>query len=372
MGTTAVGPRTKKGFAGISIALLNPNSKRPFRIRDKPAAYTFSRDRQAVLLPSPLLFSPRMSQFPYRTQGTHRGDGSGGLKVPQIMQKLIDQPANSLRLACKDIQRLYVNVAWILLLLGNAEDVIKAPDLEGTETPYTSGYTTLVMAGAQRISPIYGGDSSNLPHFDTFKYLLKCGAPVDLPDIVGYTVLIHGTMHWMLKRTGDSKPMYNDACDHCSKRDTSLKICGQCHTVLQIALAYTQAKLPQGYHDDAQAFLRRAPHQHLPTAKFSRDVMDIPAADTADTPAAHHRARIENNMLHILHMPSDIGGSNEDSVLLPTEKEDASAREKLSAIDKKIRKTSIYGTVTIVPIDYLDHIMSGARTVVFKLNNWNL
>ncbi|KAF9020430.1 hypothetical protein BDZ89DRAFT_1203585 [Hymenopellis radicata] len=326
-----------------------------------------------------------MSQFLYQqasTQNTHRGDGSGGLKVPKEMQKLIDQPAKFLTLGMQGqrLRHLYVDnsrtfnasmLTWFgyCCYWGRAEDVIKAveagtaPDLEGTETPYKFGYISLVMAGAQRIRPLHGGDSSNLPHFEALKYLVKCGASVDLPDIVGYTALSHGTMQlppielcrfllqsganpnhqdrfgsvpllnafmknsipaidllmefgadlkcgpevtatvqrWMRKRTGNAKPMDTDACDHCSKRDTSLKICSQCHTVRYCSTTCQRSHWPAhkpNCHKGSTVTLKPfydARHKLFPTAKFARDAMDIPAPET---PAAHHRgARTPRNLL---------------------------------------------------------------------------
>ncbi|KAF8964579.1 ankyrin repeat-containing domain protein [Flammula alnicola] len=62
----------------------------------------------------------------------------------------------------------------------------RAPDLEGTETPFEFGYATLVVAGAQRVQ--YDGTTK---HMDVLKYLISCGLPVDVPDIAGLTALYH-------------------------------------------------------------------------------------------------------------------------------------------------------------------------------------
>ncbi|PBK89282.1 hypothetical protein ARMGADRAFT_935781 [Armillaria gallica] len=83
--------------------------------------------------------------------------------------------------------------------LGDYDKVVKevesgdAPDLEGTETPYKFGYLTIVVFGAQRLQ------IPNPLHIKLLKYLISCGAPVDLPDIAGYTALSHGTMNHLAK-----------------------------------------------------------------------------------------------------------------------------------------------------------------------------
>ncbi|KAK0245175.1 hypothetical protein EDD85DRAFT_758570 [Armillaria nabsnona] len=83
--------------------------------------------------------------------------------------------------------------------LGDYDEVVKevesgdAPDLEGTETPYKFGYLTIVVSGSQRLQ------IPNPLHVEVLKYLITHGAPVDLPDITGYTALSHGTMNHMAK-----------------------------------------------------------------------------------------------------------------------------------------------------------------------------
>ncbi|KDQ50586.1 hypothetical protein JAAARDRAFT_141723 [Jaapia argillacea MUCL 33604] len=68
-----------------------------------------------------------------------------------------------------------------------------APDLTGSETPFKFGYGSLVVFGAQRLraSPDV---KPHLKHFETLRYLLSCGLPPDVPDIVGSTALHHATM----------------------------------------------------------------------------------------------------------------------------------------------------------------------------------
>ncbi|PBK64145.1 ankyrin [Armillaria solidipes] len=83
--------------------------------------------------------------------------------------------------------------------LGDYDKVVKevesgdTPDLEGTETLYRFGYLTIVVSGAQRLQ------IPNPLHIKLLKYLISRGAPVDLPDIAGYTALSHGTMNHLAK-----------------------------------------------------------------------------------------------------------------------------------------------------------------------------
>ncbi|KAF8894160.1 hypothetical protein CPB85DRAFT_1377775 [Mucidula mucida] len=270
-----------------------------------------------------------MSQFLYTqasTQRTHRGDCTGGLKNSRTFNASV--------------------LTWFgyCCYWGRVEDVIKtveagtAPDLEGTETPYKFNHVTLVIAGAQRIRPIYGGDSSNLPHFDTLKYFVKCSAPVDLPDIVA---LSHGTMHVprielcrFLLQSG-ANPNHQDRfgavpllnafmknsisaidllmefgadveiadADGVTPRNFQLK-CGPEVTATPMPYCSTACQRSHwpthkpNCHKCTTVTLKPfydARHTQLfPTAKFARDVMDIPAPDT---PAAHHcGARTPRNL----------------------------------------------------------------------------
>ncbi|KAK7028323.1 hypothetical protein R3P38DRAFT_2935392 [Favolaschia claudopus] len=65
-----------------------------------------------------------------------------------------------------------------------------APDLEGTETPFKTGYASFVVLGAQRMSQ---GPPGSMRHLDTLKYLFSKGLPPDVEDITGYTALHHAT-----------------------------------------------------------------------------------------------------------------------------------------------------------------------------------
>lgn len=71
-----------------------------------------------------------------------------------------------------------------------------APDLTGTETPYKFGYATIVVSGAQRVEIVQPSGTTTKPdHISVLKYLLSCGTPPDVEDIVGYTALHHATMN---------------------------------------------------------------------------------------------------------------------------------------------------------------------------------
>ncbi|TRM63629.1 ankyrin repeat-containing domain protein [Schizophyllum amplum] len=76
-------------------------------------------------------------------------------------------------------------------LVKQAVESGNAPDIEGTETPYEFGYITLTVSGGQRVQT-YGKKDR---HDETLRYLFSVGAPVDLPDIAGYTALQHVTMN---------------------------------------------------------------------------------------------------------------------------------------------------------------------------------
>jgi len=65
-----------------------------------------------------------------------------------------------------------------------------APDLCGHETAYEHGYLTLTVSGRSRITVA----PFPCQHADIARCLIKSGAPVDLPDIAGYTALGHATI----------------------------------------------------------------------------------------------------------------------------------------------------------------------------------
>ncbi|KAK7677857.1 hypothetical protein QCA50_019169 [Cerrena zonata] len=62
----------------------------------------------------------------------------------------------------------------------------QAPPLSNRETPFQTGYVSLVILGAQRLA---GGP--NINHEGTLEYLLRKGCPVDSEDITGLTALHH-------------------------------------------------------------------------------------------------------------------------------------------------------------------------------------
>ncbi|KAK0446554.1 uncharacterized protein EV420DRAFT_894181 [Desarmillaria tabescens] len=155
-----------------------------------------------------------MSQFRIivsPTKSTHRGDGSGGLSVTKRMREILDQPGYlSCEMGGQTLRELYngrsssfdpreLTYFGLCCYLGDYDKVVKevesgdAPDLEGTETPYKFGYLTIVVSGAQRL------ETSDPQHIKVLKYLISRGAPVDLPDITGYTALSHGTMNHLAK-----------------------------------------------------------------------------------------------------------------------------------------------------------------------------
>ncbi|KAH9850149.1 ankyrin [Lenzites betulinus] len=69
----------------------------------------------------------------------------------------------------------------------DAVESANAPDILGHETPFQYGYALLTVHGSYRVR---GGPPAT-DHAATLKYLLECGAPPDIPDIVGYTALHH-------------------------------------------------------------------------------------------------------------------------------------------------------------------------------------
>ncbi|KAI9065998.1 ankyrin [Trametes sanguinea] len=68
-----------------------------------------------------------------------------------------------------------------------------APDLLGTETPYSFGYAALAAYGAQRLVSL--SEATHFDHSGTLSYLLSQGAPPDTPDVLGYTALHHTCSH---------------------------------------------------------------------------------------------------------------------------------------------------------------------------------
>ncbi|KAL1675985.1 ankyrin repeat-containing domain protein [Schizophyllum commune] len=127
------------------------------------------------------------------------------------MQSIIQQPGYlSIAKGGQTLRELYVdNSAYfdsrklttfgLYCYMGEVECVRRAvesgnaPDIEGTETPYRFGYITLTVSGGQRLEG--ARSSGSYKHAATLTYLLSVGAPVDKPDIAGYTALQHVTMN---------------------------------------------------------------------------------------------------------------------------------------------------------------------------------
>ncbi|GLB45723.1 putative ankyrin repeats [Lyophyllum shimeji] len=128
----------------------------------------------------------------------------GGLTVTQEMRDILKQPGFiKLAKGGQRLRNLYVDQSMhfqaarlsyfgLCCYVGQLDAVReqvengRAPDLEGTETPYQFGYATLVVAGAQRVEP-----NPTTRHLDVLQYLLSRGLPVDVPDIAGLTALHH-------------------------------------------------------------------------------------------------------------------------------------------------------------------------------------
>jgi hypothetical protein len=68
----------------------------------------------------------------------------------------------------------------------------RAPDITGTETAFKISYISIVVLGAQRLTPAPG--TLPLDHVSAIKYLISAGAPIDKEDIVGITSLHIATL----------------------------------------------------------------------------------------------------------------------------------------------------------------------------------
>ncbi|KAK7028322.1 hypothetical protein R3P38DRAFT_2935379 [Favolaschia claudopus] len=133
---------------------------------------------------------------------------NGGLSVSPEMQKLIAQPGyiteekggETMRelyragSAGLDVQKLS---PFAFAVFTGQFDFVRAavergtaPDLEGTETPYKTGYASFLILGSQRMT---AGPPSGMRHLETLKYLFSKGLPPDVEDIAGYTALHHLT-----------------------------------------------------------------------------------------------------------------------------------------------------------------------------------
>ncbi|KAJ7675485.1 ankyrin repeat-containing domain protein [Mycena rosella] len=133
---------------------------------------------------------------------------NGGLSVSRQMREILAKPGyipsnkggqrlrDLYRAASLDFNPLALSPFALSVFTGHL-DLVKeavdkgaAPDLMGTETPFKSGYATLVILGAQRIEE---GPPGSLRHLETLKYLFSKGLPPDVEDIVGFTALHHAT-----------------------------------------------------------------------------------------------------------------------------------------------------------------------------------
>ncbi|KAJ6516747.1 ankyrin repeat-containing domain protein [Mycena vitilis] len=133
---------------------------------------------------------------------------NGGLSVSREMNAILSQPGyistdnNGQKL--RDLYRresLNLNPLalspFALSVFTGQLDLVKkavekgaAPDLMGTETPFRTGYASILILGAQRVKE---GPPGGLQYLDTLKYLFSKGLPPDVEDIVGFTALHHAT-----------------------------------------------------------------------------------------------------------------------------------------------------------------------------------
>ncbi|KAI0667953.1 ankyrin repeat-containing domain protein [Trametes maxima] len=139
----------------------------------------------------------------------HRQPGSGGFVVTAEMQRLLDQPGplpierggqrlrtlyqkNSARFD-PDLLDPFARACFMgnLAAVRVAFESGRAPDLGGQVTPYKHGYVAQALFGAQRLVLKPGAPYD---HVATLQYLINHGAPVEVPDILGYTALDHACM----------------------------------------------------------------------------------------------------------------------------------------------------------------------------------
>ncbi|KAJ7471929.1 ankyrin repeat-containing domain protein [Mycena latifolia] len=133
---------------------------------------------------------------------------TGGLSVSRQMRDILSQPGylsvenggqtlrELYRRASLDLNPLALSSFALSVFTGHF-DLVKqavergaAPDLTGTETPFKTGYASLLILGAQRVED---GPRGSLRHLDTLNYLFSKGLPPDVEDIVGFTALHHAT-----------------------------------------------------------------------------------------------------------------------------------------------------------------------------------
>ncbi|KAI0648662.1 ankyrin repeat-containing domain protein [Trametes meyenii] len=138
-----------------------------------------------------------------------RQPGSGGFVVTPEMQRLLDQPGplpverggQRLRTLYQknsahfdpDLLDPFARACFMgnLAIVRGAVESGRAPDLSGQVTPYKHGYVAQALFGAQRLVLKPGAPYD---HVATLKYLLDHGAPLEVPDILGYTALDHACM----------------------------------------------------------------------------------------------------------------------------------------------------------------------------------
>ncbi|KAJ7764854.1 ankyrin repeat-containing domain protein [Mycena metata] len=133
---------------------------------------------------------------------------NGGLSVTREMNRILSKPGYiSLEQGGQTLRELYrresVNLNPLALspfalsvftghlsLVREAVEKGAAPDLMGSETPFKTGYASLAILGAQRVTD---GPRGSLQFRETLEYLFSKGLPPDVEDIVGFTALHHAT-----------------------------------------------------------------------------------------------------------------------------------------------------------------------------------
>ncbi|KAF7370930.1 hypothetical protein MSAN_00727000 [Mycena sanguinolenta] len=133
---------------------------------------------------------------------------SGGLSVSQEMKNILAQPGyissknggqrlrTLYRAASLNFDPTALSSFGLSVFTGDLDLVKKAveggvcPDLMGTETPFKTGYASLVILGAQRMTQ---GPPGSLRHMETLQYLFTKGLSPDVEDLVGFTALHHAT-----------------------------------------------------------------------------------------------------------------------------------------------------------------------------------
>ncbi|RPD56649.1 hypothetical protein L226DRAFT_513014 [Lentinus tigrinus ALCF2SS1-7] len=131
--------------------------------------------------------------------------GSGGLVINEEMQKLMNGTSSFAPALARQVLRLsYQKTAsklnpsllsefslrcYLGDLIGVKEMVENgsAPDLLGTETALEYGYAMMIVSGAQRV--VGGPPGFTVDHVGVMRYLLQCGMPPDVPDILEFTAL---------------------------------------------------------------------------------------------------------------------------------------------------------------------------------------